>query len=353
MSQATVSWVLNGKTGQIGVSQAVRERIMEAARQMRYRPHAMARAMRAGRFFNIGYFATTRGVVDHDFPEFRAGVYDAAAEKEYHVLQVRIAPGPSGLGEALPKVFREAHLDALIVNEIEPLGSDLSSAMEDSGLPIVHLNRRTKLNGVYVDEEAGMTSLLDHLLARGYRDLIYVDLRERKPGCVLHHSRLDRERAFLESMKSRGLAVREKIFEYDLFGVDSAMSFHGIPEDVRRTRFHALEREVIAWLRSGDLPEVAVCYSDEAAVRVQMYALAAGVPIPGRMGLAGFNAEDRLDLFSLRAITTMRIPRYNMAREAVRMALDLIANAKRQPSVGFVPELSIGETTPGPAAAGA
>ena len=49
VSQSTVSRVLTGAPNAIPINPATRERILEVARQMRYRPNPLARGLRGAR----------------------------------------------------------------------------------------------------------------------------------------------------------------------------------------------------------------------------------------------------------------------------------------------------------------
>jgi len=92
VSPAIVSRVLNNKPG-VWASEETRQRILDVARELRYRPSAAGRALVTGRTMQIGVSAS-----DHDWVHGRGGrmlqmrgLIDAAAENNYSIL---VVPSP-------------------------------------------------------------------------------------------------------------------------------------------------------------------------------------------------------------------------------------------------------------------
>src|SRR5215472_11889010 len=67
VSVMAVSAVLRGKTGTVRVSEETRAKILRVAQEMRYRPHAVARALRRRRTDTIGFYSG-HGYVDARSP---------------------------------------------------------------------------------------------------------------------------------------------------------------------------------------------------------------------------------------------------------------------------------------------
>jgi DNA-binding LacI/PurR family transcriptional regulator len=70
---------------------------------LNYRPNLSARSMHRGRFFNIGYFAASSDCGEQDFAPFRAGIYDAASEQDFHVMMIRLPLNRSKDPDVVPK----------------------------------------------------------------------------------------------------------------------------------------------------------------------------------------------------------------------------------------------------------
>lgn len=83
-SSALVSAVLNGHTGRIRASEAMRERIIEAANDLGYVPNRNARGLRMSRSFLIGALAAN--LSSSFVPEILAGIESRCLHTNYGVL---------------------------------------------------------------------------------------------------------------------------------------------------------------------------------------------------------------------------------------------------------------------------
>lgn len=319
VSQATVSTVLTGKTRKSAVSAKTRERIIHVARVMNYRPNLSARVIRSRRFFNLGYFvANAEGQFAFDFPEFAAGIYDAATERDYHVLMVRLPYQLWKDGDPVPKVFRESHLDALIVHPVSRLSPDIHDATASGGLPVVHLNDRQTHNSVCLDDYEGASVMTRYLVNQGYRRIAFFKTGLGFDG---HYSVKDRIEGYSRVMKKHRLKPEVKLVGSDF------------------------ERETLEWLSGPNRPEAVFCYQDADALRLEQVAHKARLRIPHDLALAGYN-DDWWRQFSGVPMTTMQVPRYRMAMEAVHMALRIVETKnQRQENVVFKPTLLTCEST--------
>ncbi|MEI8243958.1 MAG: LacI family DNA-binding transcriptional regulator [bacterium] len=324
VSQTVVSHVLRGaQNGTVRVAEATRRRILDAARRVNYRPNSSARAMRARRFRNLGYFVCNVDLTENDFPGFRAGICDAATAHGHHVVMIRLPHSVTGIDNPIPLVFREAHLDALIINPYSYLSADIVKAVEQSGLPVVYLNQKQQTNAVYVDERSGARAVTQHLIDRGGRRIVYVEPGDRDATAVWHYSQRDRLRGYKETLVAHGLEPR-----------------------IQRGAWPAADPSFAGMFRAPGRPDAAFCFNDFAALYLQRFILQAGLEIPRDVRLAGYGG-DEIDMHFTAPLTTMRIPRYPMGVAAVEMAVTLAGQERRQalPSVVVQPVLAVGGTT--------
>jgi LacI family transcriptional regulator len=313
VSQSVVSAVLAGRLGTIGASKELQDRIVAAAAELGYRPDSSARAMRMGRFQNLGYFtANVSEAAAFDWPEFRAGVYDGAAERGYQLTMVRLPSRPAAGSNPIPQVFREAHLDGLIINHVSLLTPEVEKLVATSGLPVVYLNEKLRTNSVYVDDVAGARLMTRYLLAQGYRRIAFSTLENSE-----HYSVTDRRDGYAKVMAQHRLPKRILSADSRRCGVD-----------------------VLEWLRAADRPEAIFCASDFHALYMQRYLHQLGLHFPDDIGLAGYN-DDGYDLLLESPLTTMKIPRYEMGKAAVEMVIKLISSPQKAsiPSMLFQPSL--------------
>jgi len=303
VSQASVSAVLSDNLQNIRISPALQKKIRRVAALTGYRINSGARAMRTRRFHNLGYFVAVRTLPEIDYPDFRAGVYDGAVAGNYHVTLIRLPKPTATEPNPIPKAFREAHLDALIVNQMTGITPALKKVIAASRLPVVYLNEKFPTNTVAVDDFAGAQVLTEHLLAQGYRRIAqvsYADFQTR------HYSGPERRQGYTAAMAAHGLSPLYQTVSRDPTGA-----------------------EVIQWLRSAKRPEAIFCYNDPLALQMQGWAMQAGLRIPDDLGLAGYGVDGCDDYF-LRRLTTMAIPRHAMGVAAVNMALTMLDDGAPQ-----------------------
>ena len=283
--------------------------------------------MRMQRTFNLGYFVAMGQTqrLECDNPEYRAGVYDCAAALDYHISMIRLAPLGATMELAIPKAFREGHLDALLINQYIGLNPELDQAITTSAFPVVVLNDKHPTNAVYVDEVAAAAQITEHLVAQGYRRITF--LAEQTAGG--HYSEHDRWEGYRLAMADHGL---RPVFQ---------------PLPIReRTKCRIT---IMEWLRSAERPEAVLCADDYFALRVQTSAAEIGLRYPDDFALASVGQEDSLQEFFRVPLTTMALPRYEMATTAVTMAIAMVSAAEslNQPSQVFQSQLCPGESAPG------
>ncbi|WP_406005448.1 LacI family transcriptional regulator [Streptomyces sp. NBC_00637] len=129
VSRATVSFVLNDDPRQT-ISPATRQRVMEAARELGYVPHGIARALREGSS-RIVVLHVDRGMEGNFSRSYVRGLDEELAEHD-HVLLVRY-------GRAVPETTQKI-LDAIVPRAVLRLGEvymqdhgPIQADWEDSG----------------------------------------------------------------------------------------------------------------------------------------------------------------------------------------------------------------------------
>ncbi|MGF1485191.1 MAG: LacI family DNA-binding transcriptional regulator [Opitutales bacterium] len=294
VSQAAVSAVFRGDTRKIGVSAATRERILQAVKELDYRPNTSARAMRSQRTFNLGFFSLAKGYLHHEPIEYRDGLYTAATERNYHIVLVRLNPSADGEPEMLPAVFRQAHLDALVIGNARYIPPEIGEAVSKSNLPVVYLNEKRTHNAVYCDDVLGTRLLMERLFARGLRRIDYIRLHRRDD----HHSSTERQSTYQTMMQEQGLTP----------------TVHLLPEKNP-------ESKLIERMREPERPEALVVYNEHTLLQMERTLIAAGVFDP-TIQYATFDLGLAAQYIA-HPYLCVAVPRLEMGRAAANMAIDL------------------------------
>jgi DNA-binding LacI/PurR family transcriptional regulator len=192
VAQSTVSRILNDAPVTINVSPETRERVRAIARELGYRPHPIARALRGAPTMLLG--AVVRDITD----PFFAGAIEAlsvqAKARGYSVV-LGHAGAKADEALALAAVLEARQCDAIVLlgdfRSDRRLLEDLRSAQ----VRVVGLWHGSERRGrpfptVGVDNRAGIKSALAHLFERGHRRIAYVgaeslgDMKERYAAYV-------------------------------------------------------------------------------------------------------------------------------------------------------------------------
>ncbi|QHT57460.1 LacI family transcriptional regulator [Cellulomonas sp. H30R-01] len=256
VSRTTVSYVLNAKDGVV-ITDATRQRVLDAAARLGYTPSAAARTLRSGRSDLVLVVLpdwTVGPVIDTLIDHLTTTLAD-------HGLSVLVHSG-RGKG-SLADLWRAVTPCAVL--GLAPFADEDTYAMRRAGIPVV---------GTALDEDphpeifsVPQTNIgalqVDHLVERGHRELAYAAPAD------------DRLSAFAD----RRLA-----------GVQAACQDHGLPAP--RVAAVGLDVEsataaVHAW-RSGDEPVTAVAaYNDEVALAVLAGLRAEGLRVPADVAVIG------------------------------------------------------------------
>jgi LacI family transcriptional regulator len=299
VSHQTVSRAINDK-GEI--DPATRRRVLEAARELRYRPSRFARGLVRPDTVTVGLIVPD--VVNPFFPELIAGVIDAAEQIGWQVLV------SSGQDDATrePRLLRSlsGQVDALICYLFQP--EDVIADSVD-GVPLVLMNRRPRdpsFGAVDIDTAAGVRALVRHLAQRGHRRLGMID-------CPLAADAA-RQAAFLAEAAALGLPVPPDA----VAGVEQSIA----GGDAGFAQLRAARPDLTAIFAFNDLVALG---AHRAARRL-------GVAVPGEVALAGFDGLTVGELIDP-PLTTVYLNKRRMGELAVAQARRLLAGEHPAPAI--------------------
>jgi LacI family transcriptional regulator len=325
LSQATVSHIL---TGRGRFSQATRDRVRAAAREMGYRPSASARAMRSRRTRQVGALIRNDQAARFYYLaayEMLLGLNSQLEEAGLLLTIVRLDDARRGL-EAQSRVFSEHLLDGIVVLEDVPL--DVQDRLDGLVEQVVWLDSTRDHPSHCVRRDERMAGRLagEAALRAGYRRLIWAGPVEND--------------TLLPPMANgfRHYSVGER-----LGGLRESVGT--IPVETAETSPHLFDSTVprAAAIAPGDC----VIAYDTVRARQVVYALAsAGRPVGGDVGLACCDNTCELDQLWPH-LARVDVNRYELGRRAARMMIDALSGdtpASHVETVRWIP----GTTLSGP-----
>ncbi len=322
------STVSNALSGKAHVREETRNRVVEIAQQMGYRPSAIARSLRMQRTWSIGLLIAD--ITNPFFPEVVRGVEDVVAAEQCNLILCNTDYQPEKQARYL-QVLLDKQVDGLILASQSSDSQDVVQLHND-GVPFVLVNRRHHLvtaDYVGLDNQKSIALVLDHLVALGHRHFAYV---AGPPDSAAAEERYE---SFLMALKDRDLPLEPTMVmdgDYSMAaGHRAALKLAGLPTP----------------------PTAVICTNDLMALGAIDGFMEQGWRVPEDMSVVGF---DDISMSSLRSIglTTIHQPKREMGAAAAKLLLKRI-KARRPPptqEANLEPELIVRRTTAPPRAAG-
>ncbi|MEU0407696.1 LacI family DNA-binding transcriptional regulator [Streptomyces griseorubiginosus] len=179
VSRQTVSRALNDK-GEIGV--ATKQRVLDAAQALGYRPSRFARGLVRQDTFSVGLVIPD--LLNPFFTEVAAAALDAARTLGWHV--VVYDTGDSSEEERGTLEVIASQVDAVVGYLTLP---EDEIARLTRGLPVVLIDRKhhtERFSSILIDGEVGVHAAIRHLTDAGHRRIGMLDHAERSEPSVRH-----------------------------------------------------------------------------------------------------------------------------------------------------------------------
>lgn len=316
VSLSTVSYALSGKRA---ISETTRERINAAIAQLRYHPHAGARALASQRAGAIGLAVPLGEDVDaHVVMMFVRSLMRAAHEASSEVLLVT--------GEdhqAIHRVLAEGRVDALVVMDViedDPRITDLATAAR----PVVLLGYPTEARGiprVDFDFEQASTLAVTQLHRRGARRLVMVG----SPAVTVtrHATYADRAtRGFETACQRLGISAHHVVHDHE---VDST-------------------GELVRTVLSQHRPDALIIHNESALPAIHRALTDEGVSMPSDLQVVAI-APRETTLLGAVEYTAVEIPVEKIGQAAVAAAIGLIEGHDAVSDQLIAPSLIARDTT--------
>lgn len=295
VSTATVSRVLSGADS---VAPGTRRKVQAAVEELDFRPSGVARALRRQATATLGLIVTD--ITNPFYPEIVRGVEDAARQRGYSLLLCNSVADPAREAGSLDLMV-ERRVDGLLV-AAGGLARRHGRTLADFPVPVVLVNARApvpRLSAVACDDRAGGLLAAEHLLACGYRRIVYI---AGPPEADETSQRLE--------------AVREAVGD-GLLVVEGDGHFQGGERAMRQA------------LEVVEPPFGVAAHNDLSAVGALRALAAAGVGVPRPVGVVGFD-DIALSAFIQPRLTTVSQDKYGMGRWAVEEIHRLLAGGEAQ-----------------------
>lgn len=326
VAQSTVSRVLNDVPGRIHVSVDTRERVHAIARELGYRPHPFARALRGAPTMLLG--AVVRDITD---PFFAGAIEALSIEAKERGYSVVLGHARANADEAivLTGVLEARQCDAVVLLGDFRGEPRLVEDLRNADVRVVALwhgsqtYRSHPFPTVTVDNRAGIRAALEHVTSLEHTHVAFVG------GASLGDIR-ERQAAYLEYCKVSGIESPKEYVRH-------------VPNTTRGG-----ELALAALLELSPAPTAIIAATDVLAIGLIHAAYERGIAVPGELSIVGFD-DIPLAEATVPALTTVRMPTAEIAAAGVELALGegpwLGAGAQDAPRVVFQPTLIVRGST--------
>ncbi|TDD57034.1 LacI family transcriptional regulator [Nonomuraea terrae] len=314
VSKSLVSLVLRGSPH---VSEHRRQAVLQAARELGYRPNAVARSLVEGRTHLVG--ALVADLHNPFYAEFLDGLQESLHGDGLRMLIGNSQWDPAFEDEAV-EAFLELRVDGLVLLGIAPTSETLVEATSYTPTVVVG-ERDNQLDGVDIvvdDDQLGARMAIDHLVELGHKRIAHIESR-----------RASRCEGYLVAMRRHALAP--------YIMVEAAES----DEDGGRAAAKAL-------LTRDPRPTAIFAANDVVALGVLSAAGELGLRVPEDLSVVGYD-NTHLSASHHISLTSVDQPRRAMGRSAAALLSDRIGDPGKAARLREIrPELVVRRST-GPA----
>jgi DNA-binding LacI/PurR family transcriptional regulator len=331
LSQTTISLVLNDSPSAKSIPKETRQRVLDAAVKLNYRPNYFARSLRQSRSLSVGVLAPD--LSEGYFTRVMSGVVEELTRAKYFYFTACHDWRPELL-EEYPRMLVERAVDGFLL---------LNTPAEiQVPVPVVAISAHGSEAGVthiVLDHLKAAELALRHLFELGHRRIAFMRGPKEIPDSEFRWAGIEQAAQSLGLLLDANLVTR--IDSENGNGSWSGTAGH-----------HPMSPEIgyapMKHLLAGTREFTAVfCFNDIAAIGAVRALSEAGMRVPADVSVVGFD-DIQSAAFCTPSLTTVRQPLNEMGKRGARILLDRIANPENAALAAEVimePELVVREST--------
>jgi DNA-binding LacI/PurR family transcriptional regulator len=319
LTPGTVSAALNNSAAARSIPEHTKQRILDAARELNYRPNFFARTLRLQRTFTVGVIASEIG--DAYGSQVINGIEQYLQKRNYFFLTVVHRHDPNLLA---------SYSQLLLSRGVEGFITVDTSVTEAPPIPTVAVAGHQPVAGVtniVLDHKKAVRLALEHLKDLGHREIAFLK------GQTFSSDSASRWAAIREVAAELGIRIRPEL-TVQIEGTDSSPTI-GYP----------VGKELLA----RGVPFTALfAYNDISAIGSIWAFREAGLRVPEDISVVGFD-DIPGTAFANPALSTVRQPLIRMGQIAAQTVVDQIeGRGEYVPEIAIEPEFVVRSST-GPA----
>ena len=331
LSQTTISLVLNNSPSAKSIPHETRQRVLDAAEKLNYRPNYFARSLRQSKSMSVGVLAPD--LSEGYFTRVMSGVVEELTRARYFYFTACHDWRPDLL-EEYPRMLVERAVDGFLL---------LNTPAEiEVPVPVVAISAHGTESGVthiVLDHLKAAEMALGHLFELGHRRIAFMRGPKEIPDSEFRWEGIEQAAQNLGLSLDPGLVTR----------IDAG---NGNGSWSEKTGHHPMSPE-IGYIPMKQLLEstrdftAVFCFNDIAAIGAIRALSEAGLRVPADISVVGFD-DIQSAAFCTPSLTTVRQPLNEMGKRGARILLERIASPEKtelEDEVVIEPELVVREST--------
>lgn len=301
VSTATVSRVINGSPA---VSEELAQRVRRAVEELDFVPNPIATTLKHGRSKTYGLIVPD--LTNPFFAEFLFRFEQMLVENDQELLLATTHSSEEKLIHSVRRMLtRQVDGVVLVASEFDTRAIE---PLFHHRIPIVTVDRRQTEKGagdVSIDFEGGLRKAAKHLRDLGHSQIGFIGGTE---GLVTSQIRLE---AFQQALHHVGLTYRAKFVRYGDYRVGGGIA------------------AMSSLLAASTRPTAVMTANDLTAIGVLRALHIAGIGVPARMSVVGFD-DIMLGADLVPSLTTIHISRDEMAEACIKALNHTKANLNKR-----------------------
>jgi len=317
VSVNTVSRALRNKPD---INDETKKGIIEIAERLGYTPNVLAKSLRSKRTKTIGVV-----ISDISSPFYSSvvkGIEDEAQEKGYSII-LSNTDEQYKKEEAAVQVLLEKRVDGLLITPVQEENKDILG-LKEKRIPFVLVGRHfdvIQTNYIDIEDIIGGFLATEHLIKKGHRRILHIN------GPLYMSCAWERLAGYKRALLEYGLEYDQKLVRGNMTEMEEAY-------------------KLIKRILSEELNFTAIfAFSDVLALGAIHALREAKLRIPDDIGVVGYD-DIEFARVSHPPLTTVRVPRYRLGKEAVNLLVEKIIKkgSRKLHQVIIKPELVIRES---------
>ena len=327
LSQTTVSLVLNDSPSAKSIPQETRNRVIEAAKRLNYRPNYFARSLRQSKSMSVGVLAPD--LSEGYFTRVMSGVVEELTAAHYFYFTA-CHDWKRELMERYPRMFVERAVDGFLL-------LNTPADHVDVPLPVVAISAHSEaknVTNIILDHHKAVQLAITHLYELGHRRIAILRGPRAIPDSEFRWESCQQVAREMDIKLDPALVIR-----IDAAGWSMKTGYHPMAPEIGFKPMQALLE------RTRDFTAV-FCFNDIAAIGAMRALRDAGLRVPEDVSVVGF--DDILSAaYATPSLTTVRQPLTEMGKRGAQILLERIADREKEfpGEVVMSPELVIREST--------